>query len=69
MNDDSLPLRGLVLVEERSVYGQRMLYPANALARALLQLTRGSTFTAVQVERVKAIGLQVRTTGAASREL
>lgn len=69
MNDDSVPIRGLVLLEERNVYGQQLLYPANALAKGIVALTRGTTVTQPQVDRIKALGLRVRTIGAASREL
>lgn len=67
--DGSLPLRGVVLLREQILYGQQMLYPANELARGLTALTRASTVPMPTVQRMKALGLRVRTVGFAAREL
>lgn len=67
--DESLPMAGLVLVHERTVYGVQLHYPANKLAHALCDLTGSKTFTHRMVEEIKRMGLSVMTTGDAPRSL
>jgi hypothetical protein len=67
--DDSLPLSGTVLLEERNVYGTMKLYPANKLARAITGLTNTATFTRPHVEMLKGMGLAVQTVGVSPRTL
>lgn len=69
MRDASLPIAGTVLLEERNVYGNTLLYPANRLAEILLALTGAKTFTPMAVLHIKQLGLRVMTTGAQPREL
>lgn len=67
--DTSLPLSGLVLVEERNVYGSMKLYPVNKLAQALADLIGTRTIPERDIEYIKALGLTVQTTGAEPRQL
>lgn len=67
--DESLPLAGTVLLEEKTVYGTTMLYPANDLARSLAWFRGATTFTAFMVTQAKAMGFTVHTTGSAPKEL
>jgi hypothetical protein len=59
--DDSLPIRGLVLVHEREVYGTVKHYPANQLAARLAVIAGSTTLTPKTIEHAKAMGLTVRT--------
>ena len=67
--DDSLSIVGVVLLEERSQYGNTVLHPANDLARSLAWFRGATTFTPQMVKQSKDLGLTVRTTGAAPKEL
>ena len=67
--DDSLPLAGVVLLEERSQFGNTVLHPANDLARSLAWFRGATTFTQQMVKQSKDMGLTVRTTGTAPKEL
>lgn len=67
--DTSLPLAGIVLLEERSVYGEMKLYPANALAKQLAAIADTKTVTPNMVRQFKALGLTVQTTGVDPRQL
>ena len=60
---------GLVLVEERNVYGSMKLYPANKLAQALADLIGTRTIPERDIEYIKALGLTVQTIGAEPRIL
>lgn len=67
--DTSLPLRGTVLLEERSQYGAVVLRPANLLAAALCQIAGTKNMTWPTINCAKAMGLTVQTTGVQPRQL
>lgn len=67
--DDSLPLAGTVLVEERSQYGSTRYYPANKLAEAVCLLTNTRTVMPKDFIVLKDMGFTVITTGAKPRRL
>lgn len=69
MADASLPITGLVLVEQKTVYGIDLYYPANALARAFCDLKDSRTVTPTMVSHLKAMGLRVQTNGTDPKEL
>jgi hypothetical protein len=68
-NDGSLPLTGIVLVEEKSVYGNPLLYPANDLARALIALSGNTTLTIAAIVLIKAMGFRIVTNGTDPKEI
>lgn len=67
--DTSLPIRGTVLLQERNVYGEMKLYPANRLAHQLTAIADTKTVTPNMVRQFKNLGLTVQTTGESPRQL
>lgn len=66
------PIQGInavVLLDERSVYGELKLYPHNELARALADFRGTKTFTRPMVEQLKAMGMTVQIVGTNARKL
>lgn len=69
MADGSLPLTGILVVEERNVYGVQLLYPANDLARALVALSGHTTLTVAAIVLIKSMGFRILTNGSDPKEI
>lgn len=48
-----------VIIEGRDVYGQRLIYPVNAIAKTLCSLTGHKTFTPSNLRKIEDIGFKI----------
>ena len=53
-------MNDLFLIKIRNVYGNRMIYPVNALALSISKLTGKKTFNKGEIDIIKDIGFKVQ---------
>jgi len=53
-------MNDIFLIKIRNVYGNRMIYPVNALALSFSRLTGKKTFNKGEIDIIKDIGFKVQ---------